>query len=265
MGFNLLGAIPGLGNVAAGITGLIGGSDAEDAQQEGYNNAKGQVNSSYGQAEGLYQPVESTALGAYSNLASNYASGQYQNPSMSFDPTQIGSDPEYQALLKQGQNAITGSAESQGGLFSGNTDRALQNYGEQTAATQEGQLFNQDLGQNEFNASNNATNFNEGEGVASELNPSMSGLGSLYTEQGSDLGNLDIGQENARANSILNQTGIGEALGENIGNTLGGALGGGGDSSGSGGSGGFSSMGSLYGGLDPETLMQLYGGGAALA
>lgn len=282
-----------LGSILGSVAGYFGNADAEDAQQEGFNNARGAVNTGYGTAEGLQQPIYQQGLGSLQNLSNTYNSGGFNNSlagqqyqPTTFNANTISSDPEYQAELKQGQNAIMGSSEAQGGLFSGNTDRSLQNYGEQTAAQQENNLFGQNLAQNQFGegaqaqaygqqAGNNAAQFGEGSTLASNANSGANSLANLYTQQGSDLGNIDIGAENARANSILNATGDIQAGIQGGTDFLSGGSSGGYNAN-STGLNGPSYMGSNYGGgqsglgsmsgMDPNMLMQLLqsGGGGGL-
>ena len=52
------------------------------------------------------------------------------------------SDPSYQFRLQQGQNAIQSSAAAQGGLLSGATLKALQNYGQESASQEYGNAYN---------------------------------------------------------------------------------------------------------------------------
>lgn len=51
-------------------------------------------------------------------------------------------DPSYQFRLQQGQNAIQSSAAAQGGLLSGATLKALQNYGQESASQEYGNAYN---------------------------------------------------------------------------------------------------------------------------
>lgn len=215
----------GLSAIGSGLFGINGDDEANNALQQGYTNAQGTVNNGYGTAEGLQNPIYQTGLGNLQNLSSTYNSGGFSNPlaNQQYQPTQfnannIASDPEYQAELKQGTNAIQGSTEAQGGLFSGNTDRALQNYGEQTAAGQENNLFGQNLAQNQFGeaAQNQAfgqqqqnlgTQFGEGAELAQNANSGANALGNLYTGQASDIGNLQLGSANANANTDLQNAG----------------------------------------------------------
>ena len=54
----------------------------------------------------------------------------------------IYSDPSYQFRLQQGQNAIQSSAAAQGGLLTGATLKALQNYGQESASQEYGNAYN---------------------------------------------------------------------------------------------------------------------------
>jgi len=51
-------------------------------------------------------------------------------------------DPSYQFRVNQGNNAIQGSAAAQGGLLSGATLKALQNYGQESASQEYQNAYN---------------------------------------------------------------------------------------------------------------------------
>lgn len=59
-----------------------------------------------------------------------------------YDGQDIYSDPSYQFRLQQGQDAIQSSAAAQGGLLSGATLKALQNYGQESASQEYGNAYN---------------------------------------------------------------------------------------------------------------------------
>lgn len=54
----------------------------------------------------------------------------------------IYSDPSYQFRLQQGQDAIQSSAAAKGGLLTGATLKALQNYGQESASQEYGNAYN---------------------------------------------------------------------------------------------------------------------------
>ena len=112
--------------------------------------------------------------------------------------------PDYQFTLDQGQQALERSAAARGGLFSGNTGTALQQYGQGLASTQLNNYTNRlaslaGLGQTSVQ-STGQIGFNTGQGVANSL--------------------VDAG--NARASGVIGQ---GNALADALG-TVGGAFGG---------------------------------------
>lgn len=73
------------------------------------------------------------------------------------DPNAVTSDPSYKWRLNQGTEALENSAAARGGLLSGNTGKALQDYGQNAASQEYGAQFQRwmeqlGLGQNATNA-----------------------------------------------------------------------------------------------------------------
>lgn len=73
------------------------------------------------------------------------------------DPNAVTSDPSYKWRLNQGTEALENSAAARGGLLSGNTGRALVEYGQNAASQEYGAQFARwmeqlGLGQNATNA-----------------------------------------------------------------------------------------------------------------
>src|SRR5207253_2960188 len=54
-------------------------------------------------------------------------------------------DPGYQCRLQQGQQALENSAAARGGLFSGNTAKALSDYAQGSASNEYGNVYNRAL------------------------------------------------------------------------------------------------------------------------
>lgn len=96
--------------------------------------------------------------------------------------------PDYQFRMKEGLNAVQGSAAALGGLYSGNAFRAITDYGSGVAAGEFGNYVNRQL--------------------------ALAGMGQTATTQagnaalttGANIGNLLVGQGNARASGIIGQT-----------------------------------------------------------
>lgn len=271
----------GLGSVVSGgagvlgsLAGILGNDKAEAAQLEAIRNATGNVKQGYSSAIGVNQPIYDQGLKSLGSLTDKYNAGGFSNPTSTpyqatkFDPSQLQNDPQFKSLMKAGSDSILGSAEAKGGLFSGTTDKALQDYAIRTGGEQEGRLAAENLAENQQgaqnaqtafsnNANSNATSFNQGSSLAANANRGAESLGSLYTGQGSDLGNLELGRGNVRAGTILSDTGLIQGGIQGAGNTLGGFLNTSGDS-GSNGTG----LGPLAGGgegMSPELLKLLAG------
>ncbi len=122
---------------------------------------------------------------------------------------QAGMDPSYDWRFRQGQQAIERSAAARGTLLTGDTAKALTDYGQGAASQEFGNIFNRNfslagLGLNAQEAAINGAN-----GVAS----AGSSYGNTATQQGAaQAGSLaDIGNANA-AGSIANANLIGGAL-----------------------------------------------------
>lgn len=96
--------------------------------------------------------------------------------------------PDYQFRLGQGLSAVQGSAAAQGGLYSGNALRAINEFAQGSAASEFGNYVNRQL--------------------------ALAGMGQAATTQagnaamttGTNVSNLLIGQGNARASGIIGQT-----------------------------------------------------------
>lgn len=84
-----------------------------------------------------YKQAGDTSL---KQLMGQMGSNGYFN--QTYDGQDVYSDPSYQFRLQQGQDAIQSSAAAQGGLLSGATLKALQNYGQESASQEYGNAYN---------------------------------------------------------------------------------------------------------------------------
>jgi hypothetical protein len=96
--------------------------------------------------------------------------------------------PDYQFRLNEGLDAVQNSAAARGGLYSGNALRGINEYGQGVAAGAFNDWFK-----------NNLALAGIGTGATSQA-----GQGAMAT--GANVGNLLIGQGNARASGIVDQT-----------------------------------------------------------
>lgn len=85
-------------------------------------------------------PYKQAGDASLSQLTGQMGPNGYFN--QTYNGQDIYSDPSYQFRLQQGQNAIQSSAAAQGGLLSGATLKALQNYGQESASQEYGNAYN---------------------------------------------------------------------------------------------------------------------------
>ena len=172
----------GLGTSAAAGLGssLISGSEqagaAQSAQQLQYQEqeqALAQQQQQWETQQAETAPYRAAGTGALGQLQS-LIQGGFQAPTAA----QAEQTPGYQFQLQQGEQAIQRSAAAQGGLLSGGTAKALNNYAQGTAASNYQNVYQNALNQY-------LTNYNSQLGVA--------GLGAGVTEQG-----LALGQQGAQ-------------------------------------------------------------------
>lgn len=96
--------------------------------------------------------------------------------------------PDYQFRLRQGMDALQNSAAAAGGLYSGNTLRGITEYGQGLAAGEFGNWFNRQAA------------------LAGIGQAATSQAGNAAMQTGANIGNLLMGQGNARASGIIGQT-----------------------------------------------------------
>jgi hypothetical protein len=121
--------------VGAGAS-LYGSSKANKAQKKGAGAAAAEQARQYDLTREDNLPAlnaRNNALERMAALANGFGSG----PTME----QVMAEPGYQFGLKQGQNSLEGSAAARGGLYSGNTGKALQQYGNDYASTKYGEAW----------------------------------------------------------------------------------------------------------------------------
>ncbi len=107
------------------------------------------------------------------SLAAGFAPGGDLAKQFSFDPSQIANNPNYQFVLAQGNKAVQQSAAAQGGLFSGGTLKALDQYSQGLATQTVNDAYAQSL--NTFQTNHNnlfqgySTLANIGENASGQL------------------------------------------------------------------------------------------------
>ena len=206
--------------IGSSLLGSSASSSAASAQANAANRAADLQNQQYQQTRQDQMPwmqAGQTALNALAPLAMNYKP---------FDMNTFAQDPGYQFRMDQGTKALERSAAARGGLISGNTGGALQNYGQGLASQEYQNAFNR------YQAERQA-----------QLGPlqSLAGVGQTTAQQlgaagqnyATNAGNMLTGGAAAQAAGYMGganavSQGVGQYLNYNQGNSLLSALRGGG-------------------------------------
>jgi hypothetical protein len=222
----LVGAAPkAVGGLFSTATNIIGGNKFANAMKRANLNARGDLNQGYSQAQGYQQPIYNAALNQYTGLASDVNGGRFQTQApgtFQFDPNSIYQDPEYQAQMRAGTNAINTSAQGKGTLFSGANDRDLTQFASDLFANRSDALYNRGFNAQNTNFNQNlaANNQNFGQNLAL-INPLMGSanqLTDLSVNRGSDLAANSLGAGVIRANNIMNTANALGGQGKQFGN-----------------------------------------------
>ena len=135
------------GAVIAGGAALVGGAmssraskKAAQTQSESADKASQIQWDMYDQTRKDLDPYKQAGATSLSQLMGQMTPDGYFN--QTYTGQDIYSDPSYQFRLQQGQDAIQSSAAAQGGLLSGATLKALQNYGQESASQEYGNAYN---------------------------------------------------------------------------------------------------------------------------
>jgi len=223
--------VPLVGSLASGALNILGGNSAADDLRAANDKAKSAITAGYGEAKGYQQPIYDTALGAYKNLNDRYQAGGFSNPHMDpfkFDPNSVFQDPEYQAQMRAGTEALNSGAEKNGMLFSGTNNRDLTKFGQDTFAGRSDALYKRgfDATNKAFdqNSTSNVNNFNMGYSLMNPLSGSAGQLTSLSLGQGEDLASLAQERGAINAGETANQFGQLGGMTSLLGDSLNGLL-----------------------------------------
>jgi|ERR1051326_1588399 hypothetical protein len=199
-----IGAIIGAGSsLVSGLIGSHGASKAASAQAAAAEKARKTIETGQGQArdfqnniwdttqaaEKPYQAVGSTAA---NNLV-NLLQGGFKAPTLE----EVQNDPAYQFRLKSGTDAITRNSAASGTLFSGNTGKALEDYGQDLANS----TYQQDY-QNALNTY--MANYQSLLGGTNVGENSTAQLGSFGQSAANNMTGIDLGGSEAQAQQINN-------------------------------------------------------------
>lgn len=207
-------AAKGAGKLAGGIADWYGGDMAANALKRAQGNARSDLTQGYQQAKGFQQPIYDKALGNYSNLSDAYGRGDFKNPEMtafSWDPNQVFQDPEYQAGIRAGTEAINSGANARSMLFSGQNNKDLMQFGQDLFSQRSDALYNRANNARNMafdqNARSNLTDFNMGQSLAQPLAGAANNLSNLSVDQGTAMADNSLGSGQIRAGNILRTSG----------------------------------------------------------
>lgn len=188
----LLGLTPQAGQAPTnGSTGPGGTSTTAGGTTGGYSFTGGNPTSPYDPTQGVNKD-----LGAYGSLAKPFSQADFV------------ADPGYQFSLGQGEQAIQNSAASKGGLYSGAAMKALQSYGQGTAAQEYQDVYNR-YNQNQTNLFNRLSGVaGTGQTAANQLATTganaANAISNNQTSAGAALGAGQVGSANAWSTGLSN-------------------------------------------------------------
>lgn len=133
---------------SAANAGQIGAQNAQALEKTNQTNAlntQAQATSTNAAQEQPYVAAGATSVNNLAAIANNPNSTTYGQTFSAPTLEQAEQMPGYQFQLQQGTQAIDQNAAANGTLMSGNTGKALQNYGQGLAQTDYNNLYNQAL------------------------------------------------------------------------------------------------------------------------
>jgi hypothetical protein len=214
------GLLGGIGSLFGGLFGKSAAEKAAQIQSDASLKAAGIQQQEFGQAldfqKGVYgneqknlNPYITAGQGNLANLEGLLPS--LTTPYQSFQaPTGVDftNDPGYKARYQMGLDQLTNSAAARGGLLSGGSEKAFQNYAQDYASNEYGNVYNralQSYGTNQGNYYTGQGNqFNRLSSLA-EMGLGAAGtLGAEGTAAGGMIGNTLASLGNSQAMGINN-------------------------------------------------------------
>ena len=133
-------AIAGGATIAGGAMASRASSKAAKTQAASADRASQIQQENFEQTRKDLMPYKQAGDTSLSQLMGQMTPDGYFN--QTYTGQDIYSDPSYQFRLQQGQDAIQSSAAAKGGLLTGATLKALQNYGQESASQEYGNAYN---------------------------------------------------------------------------------------------------------------------------
>lgn len=132
-------AAAAVGTIASGAMSSRASDKAAKRQAESADAANQMQWDMYDQTRQDLDPYRQAGSTSLSQMMDQMGANGYFN--QTYTGQDIYNDPSYQFRLQQGQDAIQSSAAAQGGLLSGATLKALQNYSQDYASQEYGNAY----------------------------------------------------------------------------------------------------------------------------
>jgi len=203
--------VPAVTGITSAAVGASASKSAANTQAQGEASAQQIQQQEWNQQQANEAPFLQAGQGALTDLQkdvedpnfSKYPGGTFTAPTLA----EAEKMPGYQFQLEQGTNAIDQNAAATGSLLSGNTGKALTDYGQGLASTDYGNLYNQALQQymTNYNVWNTDTSnqVNRLQTLANTGANSAANLGSQGQAAATNLGNQAVGQATAQASGTV--------------------------------------------------------------
>jgi hypothetical protein len=197
----------------AGDTQAQASMYAADLQKKAADEALAFQKQTYADQQRNIAPWLNAGTGAINTLASLMSPGgqltqgwneTFRAPTAS----DLYNDPSYQFRLAEGQKALERSAASRGGLLSGGTAKALNQYTQDYASNEYNNKYNRAMGEyqqkyNEFN-NNQANIYNRYAGLAGVGQTAATNLNSSASQTANNAGNILMTSANNIGNAYQN-------------------------------------------------------------
>lgn len=225
LGLGIAGAAGSIGSAAIGAnaagkaanTQANAANHAADLQHQDAQDALAFQNKQFDTSQANFAPFVKAGQGAVTDLSSLLSAGQNGTGALApwtdtfKAPTDVTeqNDPGYQFRLKTGLDALQNSAAARGGLLSGGTAKAINDYAQNSASSEYGNVYNRAF--NDY-----STRYNQFQNNQSNLYnryANLAGLGQTSTAQ---LGQLGQSAANNVSNTLLTS---GAQIGNQINNS----------------------------------------------
>jgi hypothetical protein len=218
------GLISGVGSLFGGLFGANAAKKAANAEVTSDQNAQNLIaqnqNKALGIESGMFnteqqneQPFLSAGQGAITSLSQLLQNGSL-TPGTFKPPTaaDAAANPGYQFALQQGEQAMQNSAAARGGLLTGGTAEALNNYAQGAATQNYQQVYNNAVQNYELGLQGQNQQYNQLAGVAGLGLNSAGQIGSVGTSLSGQQANT-LGQGGAEQAQLIQNAGQAQAAG----------------------------------------------------